>query len=309
MTLLDAMECASVPVLISDDHVLPFHEMLDWSRLVVRVPQRLLRSLPRLLAALPPKRINEMRELAHATFQSHLADAATMATSTLRLLERRLLSVEMPSTAIKTSWSDASVRSTARAVSVIVAMAPTTAAMRAALRLVESRVPRTAIVSVFLLWPSSQRPSNLHTILTTVDTHNITIRLLDWSSDDLDKQLEAFAVQLRRRRSASRDCWLFMDVRSPDNNEFRSPITTSIFIHAFAAWKENADAVLTIGDSPRTHPPPFFAGATFVHPLAFSQAANFTLCSQISQFQDSCSTSLQHECSNINMHLCRSDPN
>ena len=322
MAILDAMEKASVPVIVSDDCVLPFHEALDWSQMALLVPKQQLNALPRILSSLSSEREREMRERASATFNAHLADARKMALTTLRLLEQRILSVERATPLDETRarvWSDAPIRSTSLSVSAIVALEPSAAALRVALRVIESGIPIAALASVHVLWPRAQRPHNLNAAIADVAVSKVKIRLLDWAADEMQKRLVEFAAEMRQRKSVSRDCWLFLDLRSRvgDDDELRARLTKSLFNQAFAAWKENADAILTFapnvknaGNNPSASAPPFFAGAAFVHPLAFAQtpaAANFSLCSQILYTQNSCLALTHHECSAVDLHLCRAD--
>lgn len=94
MILLDAMESGSIPVIVSDDFLPPFHEVLDWSRFSIRVAKQNLPQLGRILESIPLAQVNEMRLNARRVFSRFLADPQKVALATLHVLERRILPVE-----------------------------------------------------------------------------------------------------------------------------------------------------------------------------------------------------------------------
>jgi len=51
-----------VPVVIADDWVLPFDEIIDWDKASLRVGERELQNLPAMLEALPLDKVCEMRQ-------------------------------------------------------------------------------------------------------------------------------------------------------------------------------------------------------------------------------------------------------
>jgi hypothetical protein len=94
MALLDAMECGSVPVIVSDDYLPPFHEVLDWSQFSVRLAKQNLPELPRILHSISPESIQQMRSNVNRVFWKYLSTPHEIAMSTLHLIERRILPVE-----------------------------------------------------------------------------------------------------------------------------------------------------------------------------------------------------------------------
>ena len=59
--LPEALQCGSIPVLLSDGYVLPFGDEIDWSRYVIAIPERDLDRVPDLLGEIPIRRILEMQ--------------------------------------------------------------------------------------------------------------------------------------------------------------------------------------------------------------------------------------------------------
>jgi hypothetical protein len=89
------------------------------------------------------------------------------------------------------------------------------------------------------------------------------------------------------RSDSSRDCWLFMDLRS-GNKELK--FTESLMKEAVAAWKENADSILSFDpyneNSGTQKEPvggvlienrkqsPFYHGAAFINPVNLRKYSN-----------------------------------
>lgn len=96
--LLESLAAGAVPVIISDDWVLPFHEEISWSTCAVFVPQRRVLDVPRILRAISDEEV-EKRETACAHIQdSYFSEwtYASAAISMLEYLERRFRRIEPP---------------------------------------------------------------------------------------------------------------------------------------------------------------------------------------------------------------------
>ena len=96
--LLESLAAGAVPVIISDDWVLPFHEEISWSTCAVFVLQRRVLDVPRILRAISDEEV-EKRETACAHIQdSYFSEwtYASAATSMLEYLERRFRRIEPP---------------------------------------------------------------------------------------------------------------------------------------------------------------------------------------------------------------------
>lgn len=92
----------------------------------------------------------------------------------------------------------------------------------------------------------------------------------------LSTNLAAFMDLILYRPDSSRECLLFMDLRSPNDPN----LMKDIIEQSFSAWKENADSILSFDPF---HPEvdgkpastvvenrkqaPFFGGAAFIHPV------------------------------------------
>jgi glucuronyl/N-acetylglucosaminyl transferase EXT2 len=94
MIILDALQCGSIPVIISDDYLPPFHEVIDWSRFSILLAKQNLPELSRILNSISPETSEKMRQIGQRIYWQHLQSSAKVALSTLRLIERRILPVE-----------------------------------------------------------------------------------------------------------------------------------------------------------------------------------------------------------------------
>lgn len=94
MLILDALQCGSVPVIITDDYLPPFHELIDWSCFSILLAKQNLPELTKILQSISATQIEQMRQLGQRVYWKHLESASKVALSTLRLVERRLLPVE-----------------------------------------------------------------------------------------------------------------------------------------------------------------------------------------------------------------------
>ncbi|KAI6207295.1 hypothetical protein M3Y99_01851700 [Aphelenchoides fujianensis] len=279
MVLLDAMESGSIPVIVSDDFLPPFHEVLDWSRFSLRIAKQNLPQLARILESIPPAQVNEMR----------LNARRKIALATLHVLERRILPVESAEFDEWTSesadhqklWTNVPIRSLASNLSVILALS-----------------------SVFVLWPTASRPAGLESLAEQLERPHgqkgrVPVRLLNWDAADLPAHLADFSDSLEHRADISHDCWLFVDLRTADPLR---PLTPDLFRQAFGAWKENADAVLTFEPS----------GVSFVHPEALKELDEADgrppRCSPVALRPTECSARKaddEAECAEFRMQLCR----
>jgi hypothetical protein len=94
MLLLDALECGSIPVLITDDYLPPFHELLDWPQLSILVAKQNLPELANILQSIRVDQLEQMRLQGQRIYHRLLESSSKIALDTLRLIERRVLPVE-----------------------------------------------------------------------------------------------------------------------------------------------------------------------------------------------------------------------
>uniref|UniRef100_A0A914W8V3 Exostosin-2 n=1 Tax=Plectus sambesii TaxID=2011161 RepID=A0A914W8V3_9BILA len=92
-TLLDSLQTACIPLILSDDFVLPFGEVLDWKRFSVKL---LYSQLPEAIAIVADKtkfdeqRISLMRRQAAFIWDKYMKSMSSVALTTLRIFEHRL---------------------------------------------------------------------------------------------------------------------------------------------------------------------------------------------------------------------------
>jgi len=70
--LVETMAFGVIPVIISDDWVLPFEELIPWPSLSVRVREADLAQLPAILHAIPLEEVCAMRMRAFDTYHRYL---------------------------------------------------------------------------------------------------------------------------------------------------------------------------------------------------------------------------------------------
>ncbi|KAI6189131.1 Exostosin-2 [Aphelenchoides besseyi] len=339
MILLDAMECGSIPVIISDDYLPPFHEVLDWSQFSFRLSKQNLPHMTQILNSIPTSQLSKMKANSRRVFERYLADAQKLTLATLHLLERRILPVESVVFDEWTSeieqhkklWSNVPIRSVASNLSVILAIQPTKESLRTSISSIISMIPQDHLRSIYVLWPINQRPSELSSFIDDLgqkmnrDTSSKTsIRLLNWDPVDLSNHLVDFFDALAHQSDISHDCWLFLDFRFIDGTQTRLRyLTPDLFLQAFEAWKENSDSVLSFNPLDRVNTrnepkeaaaffvqnsqqTPFYQGAAFVHPQAIKVLGKmddrWNRCSGIASHSTDCSAK-DVDCPELQMHL------
>jgi hypothetical protein len=141
-------------------------------------------------------------------------------------------------------------------------------------------IPDQYIHSIFILLSSVDAFEDLQSSIKQLQqSHKKTIRVINWDANQLETNFEKFVNTAIYQMDASKDCWLFMDLRK---QEIASPKFTSGLINqAFSVWKENADSILSFDpyqiktESPVTQmvenkrQAPFYYGAAFMHPVRF----------------------------------------
>ena len=60
--MIESLLCGSIPVILSDDYVLPFADKIDWSKYVIVVPENDLLKLPEILKSISSEKIKEMQQ-------------------------------------------------------------------------------------------------------------------------------------------------------------------------------------------------------------------------------------------------------
>ena len=76
MRAFEAMSMGVIPIIISDDWVLPFEEVINWSQVSVRLSELELESLPARLASMTIEQVCQMRKNAFEAYRRYLESPA-----------------------------------------------------------------------------------------------------------------------------------------------------------------------------------------------------------------------------------------
>ncbi|UYV71618.1 EXT2 [Cordylochernes scorpioides] len=90
MALSDALMYGCVPVIVADNYVLPFQEVLDWKRAAVIFGEEEVGELVEHLASIPDSRVAELRSQACFLWDSYFHSMEAITLTTLRLLNDRV---------------------------------------------------------------------------------------------------------------------------------------------------------------------------------------------------------------------------
>ena len=80
------MLAGAIPVILADEYVLPFSEVIDWQELSVHWPYARVSSLVPYLRTFRPERICAMRRRARQAWDDHFATADAQAHTLVRAL-------------------------------------------------------------------------------------------------------------------------------------------------------------------------------------------------------------------------------
>ena len=89
---LEALSIGCIPVLLSNDWVKPFDEVIDWKQVVVDADERQLFQLPEMLRSLDPQRIRRMRLLSLAIYDTYFSSVERIVLTTVDILADRIRS-------------------------------------------------------------------------------------------------------------------------------------------------------------------------------------------------------------------------
>lgn len=95
---LEALSVGCIPVILSNDWVKPFHEVIDWKQVVVDADERLLFQLPELLRSFDPERIRRMRSLSLAIYETYFSSVQQIVMTTIDIIADRIRSQSAKST-------------------------------------------------------------------------------------------------------------------------------------------------------------------------------------------------------------------
>lgn len=87
---LEALQLGCIPVVVSNDWVLPFDGLINWQRAVVLGDERLLLQIPEILRSIPPDRIAAMRRTGLELYEKYFSSVERIIGTTLAVLESRI---------------------------------------------------------------------------------------------------------------------------------------------------------------------------------------------------------------------------
>ncbi|KAA0200176.1 Exostosin-2 [Fasciolopsis buskii] len=90
LALYDAMSQGCIPVLMDDKMVLPFSEVLDWSRFSIRIRRSELDSMLSILSAYPVMDIRRFQRQVHFIFNRYMSTMEQIAVTTLDIVNDRV---------------------------------------------------------------------------------------------------------------------------------------------------------------------------------------------------------------------------
>ena len=86
---LEVLSAGAVPVIFSDNWVLPFYEVVDYSKFAIVVREKDWRGIVSRLRAIPADRVCAMRREAQRVFRTHFDTFDGIAETTMQVFERR----------------------------------------------------------------------------------------------------------------------------------------------------------------------------------------------------------------------------
>lgn len=87
---LEAIQLGCIPVLLSNGHVLPFHELIDWSACAVKADERLVLQVPEMLRQMSRTRVDRMRSSCGALYRRFFSSVEKIVFLTFLQIENRI---------------------------------------------------------------------------------------------------------------------------------------------------------------------------------------------------------------------------
>ncbi|CAL1539459.1 unnamed protein product [Lymnaea stagnalis] len=89
-TLMDTMMAGCIPVVVADGYLMPFHEVLDWTRAAVHLNEEHLSNVLDVLKNFSLERIHDMRRQVHFFWQSYFKSLTDITLATLQIVNDRV---------------------------------------------------------------------------------------------------------------------------------------------------------------------------------------------------------------------------
>ncbi|CAI4228628.1 unnamed protein product [Auanema sp. JU1783] len=87
---LEALKIGCIPVVLSDDWVLPFAEVIDWSEAALVIAEENVLLVTDLLYSIPPERIISMKQMCHYLYNRYFKDVESIAVTTMEIILDRV---------------------------------------------------------------------------------------------------------------------------------------------------------------------------------------------------------------------------
>uniref|UniRef100_S4RMW3 N-acetylglucosaminyl-proteoglycan 4-beta-glucuronosyltransferase n=1 Tax=Petromyzon marinus TaxID=7757 RepID=S4RMW3_PETMA len=89
---LEALQAACVPVLLSNGWELPFSEVIDWSKSVIRGEERLLLQIPSVVRSIDHDKILALRQQTQMLWEAYFSSVERIVQTTLEIIQDRIFS-------------------------------------------------------------------------------------------------------------------------------------------------------------------------------------------------------------------------
>ncbi|KAK0045554.1 exostosin-2 [Biomphalaria pfeifferi] len=89
-TLMDVMMAGCIPVIVADGYLMPFHEVLDWTRASIHLKEQHLPDVLDVLNKYSPERIQDMRRQIYYYWQRYFKSLSDMTLATLQIVNDRI---------------------------------------------------------------------------------------------------------------------------------------------------------------------------------------------------------------------------
>ncbi|CAH8521467.1 unnamed protein product [Schistosoma curassoni] len=88
--LYDSLACGCIPVIVNDDIVLPFSEVLDWYKIAIHIPQVKFQKIPSILSTYSSKEKSLLRKQIMFIYQRYFSSIEKIILTTLDILNDRV---------------------------------------------------------------------------------------------------------------------------------------------------------------------------------------------------------------------------
>ncbi|KAL0488297.1 glucuronyl/N-acetylglucosaminyl transferase EXT1 [Acrasis kona] len=88
--LAEAMAAGAIPIVVADDYVLPFEEVLPWYKFSIRVRENDVLNIPSRAADISEEQLSRMQKMARCVFKEYMSTIGLQVVNGLTLLQRRL---------------------------------------------------------------------------------------------------------------------------------------------------------------------------------------------------------------------------